>query len=205
MMNKVKREDSVEQTENYWLENLSPQFATLIIVLVAYALNGPAYPFVGNIVWLPLGAMSLCFLLFGFRVVLAALLATQLSEFWFQSQPFFEQGTLILNLFGVIGPIVAIASMRFFKLSNFFDGSKLIFQHLVFLAILTAFFNTIISFFITSFIASNDSSIEPINATLFIKNFLIGDILGCLIVLFFAAIVVVPLIQYFFPRLVPSE
>ena len=204
-MNKVKREDSVEQTENYWLENLSPQFATLIIVLVAYALNGPAYPFVGNIVWLPLGAMSLCFLLFGFRVVLAALLATQLSEFWFQSQPFFEQGTLILNLFGVIGPIVAIASMRFFKLSNFFDGSKLIFQHLVFLAILTAFFNTIISFFVTSFIASNDSSIEPINATLFIKNFLIGDILGCLIVLFFAAIVVVPLIQYFFPRLVPSE
>jgi len=205
MMNKVKGEDSVEQTENYWLENLSPQFATLIIVLVAYALNGPAYPFVGNIVWLPLGTMSLCFLLFGFRVVLAALLATQLSEFWFQSQPFFEQGTLILNLFGVIGPIVAIASMRFFKLSNFFDGSKLIFQHLVFLAILTAFFNTIISFFITSFIASNDSSIEPINATLFIKNFLIGDILGCLIVLFFAAIVVVPLIQYFFPRLVPSE
>ena len=204
-MNKVKGEDSVEQTENYWLENLSPQFATLIIVLVAYALNGPAYPFVGNIVWLPLGAMSLCFLLFGFRVVLAALLATQLSEFWFQSQPFFDQGTLILNVFGVIGPIVAIASMRFFKLSNFFDGSKLIFQHLVFLAILTAFFNTIISFFITSFIASNDSSIEPINATLFIKNFLIGDILGCLIVLFFAAIVVVPLIQYFFPRLVPSE
>ncbi len=204
-MNKVKREDSVEQTENYWLENLSPQFATLIIVLVAYALNGPAYPFVGNIVWLPLGAMSLCFLLFGFRVVLAALLATQLSEFWFQSQPFFDQGTLILNVFGVIGPIVAIASMRFFKLSNFFDGSKLIFQHLVFLAILTAFFNTIISFFVTSFIASNDSSIEPINATLFIKNFLIGDILGCLIVLFFAAIVVVPLIQYFFPRLVPSE
>ena len=205
MMNKVKREDSVEQTENYWLENLSPQFATLIIVLVAYALNGPAYPFVGNIIWLPLGAMSLCFLLFGFRVVLAALLATQLSEFWFQSQPFFDQGTLILNVFGVIGPIVAIASMRFFKLSNFFDGSKLVFQHLVFLAILTAFFNTIISFFITSFIASNDSSIEPINATLFIKNFLIGDILGCLIVLFFAAIVVVPLIQYFFPRLVPSE
>ena len=204
-MNKVKREDSVEQTENYWLENLSPQFATLIIVLVAYALNGPAYPFVGNIVWLPLGAMSLCFLLFGFRVVLAALLATQLSEFWFQSQPFFDQGTLILNVFGVIGPIVAIASMRFFKLSNFFDGSKLVFQHLVFLAILTAFFNTIISFFVTSFIASNDSSIEPINATLFIKNFLIGDILGCLIVLFFAAIVVVPLIQYFFPRLVPSE
>ena len=205
MMNKVKREDSVEQTENYWLENLSPQFTTLIIVIVAYALNGPAYPFVGNIVWLPLGAMSLCFLLFGFRVVLAALLATQLSEFWFQSQPFFDQGTLILNVFGVIGPIVAIASMRFFKLSNFFDGSKLIFQHLVFLAILTAFFNTIISFFVTSFIASNDSSIEPINATLFIKNFLIGDILGCLIVLLFAAIVVVPLIQYFFPRLVPSE
>ena len=38
--------------------------------------------------------------------------------------------------------------IRSFKLSNFFDGGKVVFQHLLFLAILTALFNTIISFFI---------------------------------------------------------
>ena len=205
MMDKIQGKSSIEEIENYWLANLSPQVSTLIILVLAYYINGPAYPFVGNIIWLPVGAMSLCFLLFGFRVVLATLLAIQLSEFWFHSQPFFDQETFFLNLFGVIGPMVAIASMKFFKLSNFFDGNRLIFQHLVFLAILTAFFNTIIAFFVTSFVVSRDSSMEPINATLFIKNFLIGDILGCLIVLLFAAIVVVPFIKYFFPNLVPSE
>jgi hypothetical protein len=39
----------------------------------------------------------------------------------------------------------------------------------------------------------------------FITNYLIGDILGCLAVLFFAALVVVPGIRYFAPKLVPSQ
>ena len=95
--------------------------------------------------------------------------------------------------------------MRFFKLSNFFDGEKLVFHHLIFLAILTALFNTLISFFVSSYIVSNGHSTETINATDFLRNFLIGDILGCLIVIFFAALVVVPFIKYFFPRIAPSE
>ena len=182
-----------------------PQIVTFLIVVFCYLINGPAYPFIGNLIWLPLGAMSLCFLLFGFRVVFAAILGTQCSELWFHSQPFFDQIILLQNISGVIGPIVAIASMRFFKLSNFFDGEKLVFQHLIFLAILTALFNTLIAFFVSSYIVSNDQGIESINATVFLKNFLIGDILGCLIVLFFAALVVVPFIKYFFPKIIPSE
>ena len=182
-----------------------PQIVTFLIVVFCYLINGPAYPFIGNLIWLPLGAMSLCFLLFGFRVDFAAILATQCSELWFHSQPFFDQINLLQNISGVIGPIVAIASMRFFKLSNFFDGEKLVFQHLIFLAILTALFNTLIAFFVSSYIVSNDQGIESINATVFLKNFLIGDILGCLIVLFFAALVVVPFIKYFFPKIIPSE
>ena len=184
---------------------LQYQLLAFLIVLICYFINGPAYPFIGNLIWLPLGAMSLCFLLFGFEVIIAVLLATQLAEFWFHGEPFFDQMMLLRNVSGMIGPILAIASMRFFKLSNFFDGDKIIFQHLVFLAILTALFNTLISFFVTSFIVSNDQSIGAINATQFLKNFLIGDILGCLIVLFFAALIVVPVIKYFFPKHVPKE
>ena len=184
---------------------LQYQLLAFLIVLICYFINGPAYPFIGNLIWLPLGAMSLCFLLFGFEVIFAILLATQLAEFWFHGEPFFDQITLLQNVSGVIGPILAIASMRFFKLSNFFDGGKLIFQHLVFLAILTALLNTLIAFFVTSFIVSNDQDIGAINATQFLKNFLIGDILGCLIVLFFAALIVVPVIKYFFPKHVPKE
>ena len=184
---------------------IQPQISTFLIIVFCYFINGPAYPFEGNLIWLPLGAMSLCFLLFGFRVVLVAILASQFSEFWFHSRPFFDQITLISTVAGTIGPVIAIASMRFFKLSNFFDGEKLVFHHLIFLAILTALFNTLISFFVTSYIVSNGHSTETINATDFLRNFLIGDILGCLIVIFFAALVVVPFIKYFFPRVAPSE
>ena len=52
-----------------------PQIITLLIVVLCYFINGPAYPFEGNLIWLPLGGMSLCFLLFGFRVVFVAILA----------------------------------------------------------------------------------------------------------------------------------
>jgi hypothetical protein len=182
-----------------------PQIITLLIVVLCYFINGPAYPFEGNLIWLPLGGMSLCFLLFGFRVVFAAILASQLSEFWFHSQPFFDQVTLIRTISGAIGPALAIASMRFFKLSNFFDGDKLVFHHLIFLAILTALFNTLTAFFVSSYIVSNGQANETINATDFLRNYLMGDILGCLIVLFFAALVVVPFIKYFFPKIAPSE
>ena len=182
-----------------------PQIITLLIVVLCYFINGPAYPFEGNLIWLPLGGMSLCFLLFGFRVVFAAILASQLSEFWFHSQPFFDQVTLIRTISGAMGPALAIASMRFFKLSNFFDGDKLVFHHLIFLAILTALFNTLTAFFVSSYIVSNGQANETINATDFLRNYLMGDILGCLIVLFFAALVVVPFIKYFFPKIAPLE
>ena len=182
-----------------------PQIITLLIVVLCYFINGPAYPFEGNLIWLPLGGMSLCFLLFGFRVVFAAILASQLSEFWFHSQPFFDQVTLIRTISGAMGPALAIASMRFLKLSNFFDGDKLVFHHLIFLAILTALFNTLTAFFVSSYIVSNGQANETINATDFLRNYLMGDILGCLIVLFFAALVVVPFIKYFFPKIAPSE
>ena len=182
-----------------------PQIITLLIVVLCYFIKGPAYPFEGNLIWLPLGGMLLCFLLFGFRVVFAAILASQLSEFWFHSQPFFDQVTLIRTISGAMGPAIAIASMRFFKLSNFFDGDKLVFHHLIFLAILTALFNTLTAFFVSSYIVSNGQANETINATDFLRNYLMGDILGCLIVLFFAALVVVPFIKYFFPKIAPSE
>ena len=182
-----------------------PQLITFFIVVFCYLINGPSYPLIGNLIWLPLGAMSLCFLLFGFRVVVAAILAAQFSGFWFHSQPFFDQVVLVQSFSGVTGPALAIATMRFFKLSNFFDGEKIVFHHLIFLAILTALFNTLISFFVSSYIVSNGQDLEIINATDFLRNYLMGDMLGCLIVLFFAALVVVPSIKYFFPKITPLE
>tara|TARA_B100000470_G_scaffold112888_1_gene87093 strand:+ start:7722 stop:8318 length:597 start_codon:yes stop_codon:yes gene_type:complete len=182
---------------------LQPHLTTFFSIVLVYFINGPSYPFIGNLIWLPLGVMLLCFLLFDFKVVLAVFLATVFSDYWFHAQPVFSQVALLQNIASLTSPILAISSMRFFKLSNFFDGDKVVFQHLLFLAILTALFNTLIAFFTNSYISSKFEHIERINATAFIKNYLIGDLLGCLIVLFFAALVIVPAIRYLAPKSPP--
>jgi len=173
--------------------------AFVAIVFITF-INGEAYNLVGNFIWLPLGTVSLCYLLFGFRIVIAVFLAIMFSAHWFHEESLFILTKNIVHLVGTLAPLLAIASMKFFKLSNFFEGGKLVFQHLLFLVILTALYNTLMKFFVFSYFDN-----LSINAVKFIQGYLLGDILGCLTVLFFAVLVVVPGIRYFAPKLVPSD
>jgi len=174
-------------------------FAFVAIVFITF-INGEAYNLVGNFIWLPLGTVSLCYLLFGFRIVIAVFLAIMFSAHWFHEESLFILAKNMVHLVGTLAPLLAIASMKFFKLSNFFEGGKLVFQHLLFLVILTALYNTLMKFFVFSYFDN-----LSINAVKFIQGYLLGDILGCLAVLFFAVLVVVPGIRYFAPELVPSD
>ena len=173
--------------------------AFVVIVFITF-INGQTHPLVGNFIWLPLGVVSLCYLLFGFRIVIAVFLAIMFSAHWFHGEPLFIFTKNIVHLMGALAPLLAIASMKFFKLSNFFEGNKLVFQHLLFLVILTALYNTLMKFFAFSYFDN-----FSINAVKFIQGYLLGDILGCLTVLFFAALVIVPGIRYFAPQLIPSD
>ena len=184
----------MNKTSNFLYVN----FITFVIIVFITFINGQTYPLVGNFIWLPLGAVSLCYLLFGFRIFLAVYMAITFSSVWFHDASF--DGINIVHLVGTFAPLLAIASMKFFKLSNFFEGRKLVFQHLLFLAILTALFNTLMKFFVFSYIDN-----ISINALKFIQGYLLGDILGCLTILFFAALVIVPGIRKFAPNYVPSE
>ena len=184
---------------NNWVKLTSAYLVTFVTIVFVTFINGQAY-IGGNLVWLPLGAVLICYLLFGFRVFAAVFLAITASSLWFHEATF--RGINLLHFVGTFAPLLAIASMKFFKLSNFFDGEKIIFQHLLFLAILTAFYNTLTKFFVYSYLSDSPSSI---NGLQFIQNYLIGDILGCLVVLLFAALIVVPGIRYFFPSLVPAD
>ena len=175
--------------------------AFLVIVFVTF-INGQAF-INGNIIWLPIGAVSLCYLLFGFNIFIAVFLAITLSSMWFHDSSLI--GINLLHLVGTFSPLLAIASMKFFKLSYFFDGERIVFQHLLFLGVLTALYNTIMKFFAYSYLTSADGGPLLIDASQFIKNYLIGDILGSLIILFFAALVIVPGIRYLAPNFVPSE
>jgi len=178
---------------------------TFLAVVFFTFINGQVYIMAGNLIWLQIGAISLCYLLFGYRVLIAVFCALQFSSYWFHELELVFIPTGIVNLMGTLAPLLAIASMKFFKLSNFFEGGKLVFQHLLFLAILTAFYNTLMNFFVWSYFSSVEGSNVSINAMQFIKNYLIGDFLGCLTVFFFVALVIVPGIRYFAPHLVPLK
>ena len=186
----------LNKTSNFLYVNF---IAFVVIVFITF-INGQTHPLVGNLIWLPLGTVSLCYLLFGFRIVIAVFLAIMFSAHWFHGEPLFIISKNIVHLMGTLAPLIAIASMKFFKLSNFFEGNKIVFQHLLFLAILTALFNTLMKFFVFSYIDN-----ISINAVKFIQGYLLGDILGCLTILFFAALVIVPGIRKFAPNYAPSE
>jgi len=173
---------------------------TFVAIVFITFINGETYNLVGNFIWLPLGTVLLCYLLFGFRIVIAVFLAIMFSAHWFHAEPLFILTKNMVHLVGTLAPLLAIASMKFFKLSNFFEGGKLVFQHLLFLVLLTALYNTLMKFFVFSYFDN-----LSINAVKFIQGYLLGDILGCLAVLFFAVLVVVPGIRYFAPELVPSD
>ena len=124
---------------------LQPQIAAFCVIVFVTFINGQAY-IGGNLVWLPIGAVSLCYLLFGYRIFGAVFMAITFSSIWFHESSY--SGINLLHLVGTFAPLLAIVSMKVFKLSNFFDGEKLVFQHLLFLAILTAFYNTLMKFFV---------------------------------------------------------
>jgi hypothetical protein len=134
----------VNKISNFLYTNI---IAFVLIVFITF-INGQTYPLVGNLIWLPLGAVSLCYLLFGFRIFIAVFLAIMFSAHWFHEEPLFTLTKNIVHLVGTLAPLLAIASMKFFKLSNFFDGGKLVFQHLLFLTILTALYNTLMKFIV---------------------------------------------------------
>ncbi len=149
--------------------------------------------------------ITLCYLLFGYRVFFGVVAAIELSGLliwhWDISSPLNH----LIAVVGAISPLLALASMRVFKLSSFFDGEQLVFQHVIFLIILTALYNTLIKFFVYTTIQNNFFPLDPatvnISATEFIQSYLYGDILGGLVILFFATLLIEPMVRYILDKL----
>ncbi len=168
----------------------------LILVFIATFLNGQPIPFVGNMIWLQIGVISLMYLLMTHKVLLGCLLGVQISASVLWGWEIFSFSNFVIVFISALSPLLAIGIMKYFKLSNFFDGKKIVFQHLIFLAIFTSICNTLLKFFAYSYFESDPHNLS-FDALLFIERYFIGDFLGCLTVLFFALYVVVPLIRNF--------
>ncbi|MGE4594124.1 MAG: hypothetical protein AAEF23_01235 [Gammaproteobacteria bacterium] len=165
-------------------------------------------------VWLVLGAVAMSYLLFGWRVLPAVFIGFHVSAlfvFDWAINPFAlsDQGNSQVNnmhaLVTTLGPLAAIYTMRIFKLSKFFEGEKLIFQHVVFLMILAAFYNTFAKFFIdTTFRPWIGLSPRGDEAT-YIPSMLIGDLTGGIGFIFILALIVVPIIRLLAPSAISEK
>jgi len=185
--------------------NLINNLIVLLLVFFVTLFNGDVEAIAGTQIWLQIGMITLCYLLFGYRVFFGIIAAIELSGLLIWHWDIYSSLNHLIAIIGAISPLLAIASMRVFKLSSFFDGEQLVFQHVIFLVILTALYNTLMKFFTYTTVQNNFFPLDPahvdITATEFIQSYLYGDILGGLVVLFFATLLVEPLIRYILDKL----
>ena len=185
--------------------NLINNLIVLVLVFFVTLFNGDVEAIAGTQIWLQIGMITLCYLLFGYRVFFGVIAAIELSGLLIWHWDIYSTLNHLIAIIGAISPLLAIASMRVFKLSSFFDGEQLVFQHVIFLVILTALYNTLMKFFTYTTVQNNFFPLDPahvdITATEFIQSYLYGDILGGLVILFFATLLVEPLIRYILGKL----
>ena len=188
---------------------LTRNFAVLLLVFFVTLVNGDVEALIGTKIWLQIGMITLCYLLFGYRVFFGILVAVELSGLYIWHWDIYSPLNHLIAIVGTISPLLAISSMKAFKLSNFFEGETLVFQHVVFLVLLTALYNTLIKFFVYTTIQDNFFPLDPapvdITATKFIQSYLYGDILGGLVVLFVATLMVEPFIRYILNNVSPKN
>jgi hypothetical protein len=195
-VNSIHRRISAEISANFLVNN----FIVLLLVYFVTSINGDVVAFAGTQIWLQIGMITLCYLLFGYRVFFGVLAAVELSGLYIWHWNIYSPLNHLIAIAGATSPLLALASMKVFKLSSFFEGEVLVFQHVVFLVLLTAVYNTLTKFFVYTTIQSNFFPLDPasvnITATEFIQSYLYGDIIGGLVVLFIATLLVEPLIRY---------
>ena len=90
--------------------------------------NGDVEAIAGTQIWLQIGMITLCYLLFGYRVFFGVIAAIELSGLLIWYWDISSTLNHLIAIIGAISPMLAIASMRLFKLSSFFDGEQLVFQ-----------------------------------------------------------------------------
>jgi len=164
-------------------------------------------------VWLVLGAVSMSYLLFGWRALPAVFVGFHLAAMYvygWSLNPFsldvdgqlktYAWANQAHALVTTLGPLAAILTMRVFRLSHFFEGEKLIFQHVIFLMILAAFYNTFSKFFIETTLKGWIDVPAYIDEETYIASMLIGDLTGGIGFIFVLALVVVPIIRMVAPK-----
>jgi len=183
---------------------ISANILAIVMVYISALITGDVNDLVGHPIWLQIGAITMSYLLFGSRVFLGVFVGIILSGYfiWHWSGSYLNY---LQALAGSLSPLIAIQSMRFFKLSKFFEGEKLIFEHVIFLAIMSGVVNTLLKLFINTTVRNKvlypDLPSKQIDVLEFIQSYMYGDIVGGISFIFIMALFVTPIISFITPKI----
>lgn len=163
------------------METIKHNIMAVVLMLSAYFMIdsvGRLSLSEGSVLFLPLGAQVLAYLIFGYRVlpgIVAAnfLVGCLLWNDWFGNGFYGFFGHV---LFGSVAPIMAIYLMRSMHLSDFFKEGQINFRHIIFLILLTALISTLGKFFIYT-----NHIVETFDPVHFLWVHLVGGMLGGLV------------------------
>ena len=151
----------------------------LVAVFVARYLIVPMDHFnsdIGNYLWLPMGAVILAYLLFGFRVFPGLLVGYLLAEVVVEGGiDNFAQHEVVSRVINTLLPLLSIWLMRKLNFSNFIVANKLNYVQLVPLVVLSAFTTTIVK---AGLLYAPDQFSA---GKVYFQSYVQGDILGGLI------------------------
>lgn len=152
----------------------------LAMLVLSRVLSSPfdnVTPDLGNLLWLPIGAAILSYLLFGFRVFPGVLLGYLIAEVIVEGGVVdISQKEVLKRTASSIAPILSIAIMRLFNLSKFFEGSKIKISHVVFLILLSAIFSTLVKALLI------DNELPRLDS--YITTYLVGDLIGGIVFIY---------------------
>jgi integral membrane sensor domain MASE1 len=179
---------------------LYSNFVIITVVYLTSALSSWIYGVditIGSLLWLPMGAKVLAFLLFGIWALPGVLIGSLMSgmflyDFWSGNTFYGPLGTLV----GVFAPLLAIMIMKHFHLSSFFDDAKINFRHVLFLIILSSVINTLVKLFVYIDEVKNIDG-KSVDALQFIQTYLPGDILGGIVFVFIVLKILLPVVIKF--------
>ena len=175
--------------QSHLKENTSA-FCSIFIAAYVMTLFGTYEIEIGHYIYLPLGAKIIMYLLYGFSILPGILIACVVS------------GIILFNswndhlLIGTLGacagafaPIIAMTSMRLFKVCDFSKLKGIDFRNVLILILLSSTISAVLKFFV--YMQSVTINLDAID---FITHYITGDLFGGLVVIYFVLKVLVPII-----------
>jgi hypothetical protein len=184
---------SSDSLKNHLTEN-TVAFISILCAAYLMTLFGKFDIEVGSYMYLPLGAKILMYLLFGFTVLPGIIFACFISGvILFNSwNDHLFIGTLAACA-GAVAPIIVMLAMRAMRTCNFSNLKVIDFKNILALIIASSVVSAMLKFFI--YMQSITLNIDALD---FITHYIVGDVIGSLIVIYLTLKIIVPLLAFSF-------